>query len=120
MLEKYVSANLPATIPLPDLRLAQTLARLVAHHEWHVGEQDSVTVSGRGIRPADGLLDAACSASVQDLPVPVDDRHACLIGHKVGTPFPPGKVNTDEASLCHTEVVPHPFTRRGGRRMQCC
>jgi len=47
-----------------------------------------------------------CPASVQDLAVPVDNRHAGLIGRKVGAAFPPGKVNTDEPSICHTEVVP--------------
>jgi hypothetical protein len=108
-----IGADLPAAISLPDLRLAEPLARLVGDHERRVDEQDSITVSGCAIRPADRLLDAACSARVEDLAVPVDNRHAGLIGHKVGTAFPPGKVNTDEPSTCHTEVVPHPYSARG-------
>ena len=46
------------------------MAERVGDHERRVGEQDSITVSGSGIRPADGLLDVACPASVQDLAVP--------------------------------------------------
>ena len=57
-------------VSLPDLRLAQPLARLVGDHERRVGEHDRVTVSSGGVRPARGLLDAACPASVQDLAVP--------------------------------------------------
>ena len=88
-----ISADPPAAISLPDLRLAQVLARLIANHERRVGEQDSVTVSGGGVRPADGLLDAACPVSVHDPAVPVDECHAGLVGHNVGSAFPPGKVN---------------------------
>src|SRR6185437_6560710 len=62
-------------------------------------EPDSITVSGCAIGPADRLLDAACPARVEDLAVPVDNRHAGLIGHKVGTTFPPGKVNTDRSPI---------------------
>ena len=102
-----ISADLPAAISLPDLRLAQALARLVGDHERRVGEHDRVSVSGGGVRPADGLPEAACPVSVQDPAVPVDDCHAGLVGHNVGSTFPPGKVNTQEASTCHTEVVPH-------------
>jgi hypothetical protein len=104
---RRISTDLPAPVPLPDLRLAQPLARLVGDHERRVDKHHSVTVSGSGVRPADGLLDAACPASLQDLAVPVDHRHAGLIGHNAGTAFPPGKVNTDEPRSCHTEVVPH-------------
>ena len=41
--------------------------------------------------------------------VPVDNRHAGLIGQSVGITFSPAKINTDEASICHTEVVPHAY-----------
>jgi hypothetical protein len=51
-----IGADLPAAITLPDLRLAQPLAGLVAEDERRVGEQDGITVSGAGVRPADGLL----------------------------------------------------------------
>ena len=61
---------------------------------------DRVSVSGGGVRPADGLLDAACPVSVQDPAVPVDNRHAGLAGRNVGSAFPPGKVNTQE--LCRS------------------
>ena len=75
-------AYLPAAAPLPGLRLADPLARHIADHERRVGEQDSITVCGCAVRPADGLLDAVCPASVQDLAVPVGNRHAGLAGHK--------------------------------------
>jgi hypothetical protein len=67
------------------------LARHVADHERRVGEQDGITVSDCAARPADGLLDAACPASVQDLAVPVDYRHAGLVGHKGRHGIPTGK-----------------------------
>jgi hypothetical protein len=53
------------------------------------------------------MLDASGPASVQDLAAPVANRNGGLIGHKVGTAFSPGEVNIDEASIGHTEVVPH-------------
>jgi hypothetical protein len=106
---RRISADLSAAVPLPDLRLAEPLARLVADHERRVDEQDSVTVCGCCVRPADRLPDAACPAGVQDLAVPVYNRHAGLIGQKVAIALSPGEVNTDEASICHTDVIPPPY-----------
>ena len=113
---RRIGADRPAAAPLPGLRLVDPLARHVADHERRVGEQDSITVSGCAVGPADGLLDAACPASVQDLAVPVDNRHAGLVGHRVGMAFPPGKVNTDEANSSHMAGCTAPLTWRGGRQ----
>jgi hypothetical protein len=92
---RRIGADLPVAAPLPGLRLADPLARPVADHERRVGEQDSITVSGCAVRPADGLPGAACPASVQDLAVPVGNRHAGLAGHRAGMAFPPGKVKSE-------------------------
>ncbi len=64
---RRLGADLPAAASLPGLRLADPLARHVADHQRRVGEQDSITVSGCAVRPADGLPGAACPAGVRDL-----------------------------------------------------
>jgi hypothetical protein len=59
-----IGADLPAAVSLSDPHLAEPLTYLVGDHERRGGEQKSITVSGRAIRPADRLLDAACPARV--------------------------------------------------------
>src|SRR5690349_10377372 len=103
---RRVSADLPPAVPLSDLRLASPLSLLVAHDERGVDEHNSVTVSGCVIRPGECPLDATCPASVNDLAIPVDNRHARLVGQKVPVAFSPGKVNTQKAHICHPNVVP--------------
>ena len=103
---RRIGADLPAAVHLPDLRLAAPLALFVAHHERGIDEHHGI-IPSRVIRPAGCLLDAACPAGVNDLALPVDDRHACLIGQKVSVAFSPGKVNTQEANICHPNVVSH-------------
>jgi hypothetical protein len=109
---RRISADLPAAIPLPGLCLAEPLALVVADHERRVREHESLTVSSCDIRPADRLLDAACPASIQDPAALVDYRHASLIGQKAVIAFSPGKVNTQEASICHPAVISHSLVYR--------
>ena len=73
--------------------LADPLARHIADHQRRVGEQDSITFCGRAGRPADGLLDAVCPASVQDLAVS------------------PRKVSTGEANSSQMTGCTAPLTR---------
>ena len=88
---RRVGADLRAAAPLPGLRLADPLARHVADHERRAGDQDSITVSGRADRPADGLPDVVCPASARDLAVPAGNRQAGRAGRKGRHGLPAGK-----------------------------
>jgi hypothetical protein len=92
------------------------LARHVADHERRVGEQDGITVSDCAARPADGLLDAACPASVQDLANPSITATPVWLATRAGMAFQPGKVSTDEAKSSHMAGCTAPLTWRGERQ----
>lgn len=99
----------------------EPLARLISGHERRVDERNAspspVVVSAQ--------LAACPTPRVQPAsriwPSPSTTATPVSLATKVAIAFAPGKVNADEASICHPDVIPRPLlgaTEGSGDRMR--